>query len=156
MTVGVVVSVESLIGASDTPAELWDRNGMVPAEVARELAGEPQTLFFRLLTNPEGHLLDVTELRRFPSDKLGFAGRARSGSCVFPTCERPASLCDLDHHIPVPTGPTTAANLGPLCRPHHNARTFAWFACRRAADQTVWTSDYAESYRCTDLPLPRG
>jgi hypothetical protein len=40
-----------------------------------------------------------------------------------PGCRRRADLCDLDHTTPWPTGPTTASNLGPLCRRHHNQKT---------------------------------
>ena len=156
VSVGVVVTLEALIGASETPAELWDRSATVPAAVARELAADPDTLFVRLLTDPAGRLLDVTELGRFPSAKLGFAVRARSGSCAFPTCTRASSLCDLDHHEPVPAGPTTASNLGPLCRPHHNAKTFGHLEVRRIADATLWTDEMAHRYRCLDEPLPTG
>ncbi len=156
VTVGVVVTLEALIGASETPAELWDRSATVPAAVARELAAEPDTLFVRLLTDRAGRLLDVTELGRFPSAKLGFAVRARSGSCSFPTCTRASPLCDLDHHEPVPAGPTTASNLGPLCRPHHNAKTFGHLEVRRIPDATLWTDEMAHRYRCLDEPLPTG
>ena len=40
-----------------------------------------------------------------------------------PGCTRPAEECDLDHAVPWPDGPTSAANLGPLCRRHHILRT---------------------------------
>jgi hypothetical protein len=153
-TVGVVVTLDALRDASETPAELWDRTASVPAEVAREIAARPDTLFVRLLTDPAGWLLDVTELGRFPSDKLGFAVRARTATCAFPTCEMSASRCDLDHHEPVPRGPTRAENLGPLCRPHHNAKTFAGLACRRVADGYLWTDAHAFRYRCLDEPFP--
>ncbi|MFI5426205.1 hypothetical protein [Aeromicrobium sp. UC242_57] len=31
----------------------------------------------------------------------------------------PAEICDIDHRVPHPEGPTKADNLGPLCRRHH-------------------------------------
>jgi hypothetical protein len=40
-----------------------------------------------------------------------------------PGCRRQAIHCDLDHTIPHPRGSTTPANLGPLCRRHHNLKT---------------------------------
>ena len=41
-----------------------------------------------------------------------------------PGCNRQAINCDLDHTVPWPAEPgTVAANLGPLCRGHHNLKT---------------------------------
>jgi hypothetical protein len=68
-------------------------------------------------------LLDVTELGRFPSAKLRIAVQIKDGTCRFPTCSRPAQACDLDHQLPHPRGPTTGANLGALCRRHHQMKT---------------------------------
>jgi hypothetical protein len=89
----------------------------------RELASEPGTLFHRLLTDPAGRNLDVTELGRFPSDRLRLAIQARDGTCAFATCSRPADLCDLDHRIAHPGGPTRGDNLQPLCRRHHRLKS---------------------------------
>jgi hypothetical protein len=94
-----------------------------PADLVRDLAREPGTLFYRLLTDPLGHILDVAELGRFPSAKLRIAVNARDGTCRVPTCSRPAMECDLDHEQPHPRGPTTGANLSPLCRRHHRIKT---------------------------------
>ena len=66
-----------------------------------------------MLTDPQGNLLDVTELGRFPSGKLGTAIAFRDGVCANPTCTVPAYRCDLDHLVPVPAGATTAANPAP-------------------------------------------
>lgn len=85
----------------------------------RELAAEPGTLFYRLLTDPLGKLLEATEIGRFPSRKLRIALDARDGLCAFPTCGVPVSSCDADHVIPSPRGPTSAENLRHLCRRHH-------------------------------------
>lgn len=45
--------------------------------------------------------------------------RARDRVCRFPSCLLPAEVCDVDHAIPYPEGPTNAANLRVLCRTHH-------------------------------------
>ena len=107
----MVVSIQSLAGATNTPGQLMDRSAMVPAGTIRDMAQQPGTLFYRLLTDEQGNLLDVTEMGRFPSRKLGMAVKFRDGTCTGPTCTKPASDCDLDHLVPAPSGPTTASNL---------------------------------------------
>jgi Domain of unknown function (DUF222) len=161
--IGVVVPLTSLLGLSDTPAELADRSGFVLGEELQRLiaaALDPdsrdQVLFTRLLTDNGGRLLDTTELGRYPSTRLAEAIRIRAGSCRFPTCTVPADRCDLDHHQPVPRGPTSGSNMDPFCRRHHRAKTFAWLACLRDDHGIDWTLPDAEHYRCLDEPLPTG
>ncbi|MBC6458365.1 HNH endonuclease signature motif containing protein [Actinomadura sp. HBU206391] len=46
--------------------------------------------------------------------------QARDRTCAFPTCNRRATECDLDHTIPHHKGgPTCPCNLAALCRGHH-------------------------------------
>lgn len=73
--IGVTVPVTTLCGFDDTPGESLDRRFSLPADMVRELASEPGTLFYRLLTDPLGHLLDVTEIGRYPSRRLRFPRR---------------------------------------------------------------------------------
>lgn len=122
--IGVTIPLTSLASLDDTPGESIDHRFSLPAELVRELAAEPGTLFYRLLTDPVGRLLEVTEIGRYPSKKLHTALNIRDGVCAFPTCNVPAVNCDADHTIPVPRGPTTAANLKNLCRRHHRFKTF--------------------------------
>lgn len=89
------------VGAKKLPAD--DRT-LDNKRAVRELATEPGTLFHRILTDPLGHILDITELGRFPSPKLRIAVDIRDGTCRFPTCSRPAMDSDLDHRIPHPRG----------------------------------------------------
>jgi hypothetical protein len=119
VAVAVTVPVQSLLDLDNTPGQISGDGGPVPARVARDLLTLPDILVYRLLTDPVGNLLDVTQLGRFPTAKLGFAVEARDQTCLIPTCNRPAVLCDLDHTNPHPRGPTAYANLGPLCRRHH-------------------------------------
>jgi Domain of unknown function (DUF222) len=165
LRIGIVVPLSSLLGAGDCPGELADRSGLVPGEDLRQLiadaigsAGDQrdQVLFTRLLTDDGGRLLDVTELGRYPSARLAQAIKVRAGTCRYPTCTVPADRCDLDHHEPVPKGPTSAANLDPLCRRHHRGKTFAWLASVREDHGVDWTMPDAERYRCVDDPLPTG
>lgn len=121
---GVAVPITTLVGLDDTPGEAIDGSFSLPSDMVRELAAEPGTLFYRLLTDPLGRLLDVTEVGRFPSRKLRTAVDIRDGTCAFPTCNVPAANGDADHVIPSPRGPTSADNLRHLCRRHHRIKTF--------------------------------
>jgi hypothetical protein len=165
LRIGIVVPLSSLLGVSECPGELADRSGLVPAEELRRLIDDAfgsqgdrrdGVLFTRLLTDDGGRLLDVTELGRYPSARLAQAIKIRAGTCRYPTCSVPADRCDLDHHEPVPKGPTSAANLDPLCRRHHRGKTFAWLASVRDDHGVDWTMPDAERYRCVDDPLPTG
>lgn len=120
--IGVTIPLVSLAGHTNDPGVSFDGQFALPASLIRELACEPGTLFYRLLTDPLGRILDVTELGRFPSRKLRIAVQARDGTCTYPTCSRPAIDCDLDHEIPHPRGPTSGTNLKPRCRRHHRQK----------------------------------
>ncbi|HEU0288605.1 MAG TPA: DUF222 domain-containing protein [Nocardioidaceae bacterium] len=155
--VGVVVPVQSLFGVDDTPGELSDRSASIPAALARQIAAQPDTLFYRLLTDELGNLLDVTQLGRFPSDLLGFAVDMRDGTCRWSTCSTAASNCDHDHTIPAPTGPTNAANLGSGCRRHHRAKTHAGFKLEQSEPGAfVWQTPTGHRYTAEPEPLPTG
>ena len=161
--IGVVVPLASLLGATDSPAELADRSGFIPGETLRDLIAETldpdsrtEVLFTRLLTDNHGRLLDATELGRYASTRLAEAIKIRAGTCRFPTCTVPADRCDLDHHEAVPKGATSARNMDPFCRRHHRGKTFAWLAALRDDYGVDWTMPDAEHYRCVDEPLPTG
>jgi hypothetical protein len=121
--IGVTIAVTTLAGLDEQPGVSFDGDFVLPADLVRDLAAEPGTLFYRIITDPLGKILDITEIGRFPSPKLRIGIQIRDGSCRFPTCTRPAEACDLDHKIPNPRGPTTGDNLAPLCRRHHNMKT---------------------------------
>lgn len=161
--IGVVVPLASLIGATDTAAELADRSGFIPGEALKEQIAaaldadsSDEILFTRLLTDNKGRLLDTTELGRYPSARLAQAIKIRAGTCRYPTCTVPADRCDLDHHEPVPKGSTSGRNMDPFCRRHHRGKTFAWHACIRDDNGVDWTMPTADHYRCLDEPLPTG
>jgi len=155
VVIGVVVSIQSLAGATNTPGQLMDRSAMVPAGTVRDMAQQPGTLFYRLLTDEQGNLLDVTEMGRFPSRKLGMAVKFRDGTCSGPTCTKPASDCDIDHLVPVPNGPTTASNLNDKCRHDHRAKTHAGHRSSRTGEHaSSWTTPTGHRYLTADPPLP--
>jgi hypothetical protein len=82
-----------------------------------------------------------------PPARMAAMVRLRDQTCVFPRCGRPSTACDLDHIEPYvpsdeggPPGQTSPANLAPLCRRHHRAKTFGDFTYRRLGDGSYeWT-----------------
>jgi uncharacterized protein DUF222 len=155
--VGVVVPLQSLLGVDDAPGELADRSASVPAPLARQIAARPGTLFYRLLTDARGNLLDVTQLGRFPSELLGFAVDVRDGTCRWPTCTTAAAKCDRDHTVSAPDGPTAAGNLGNDCRRHHRAKTHAGYHVDQPEPGTfVWRTPTGHRYTVEPEPLPVG
>jgi hypothetical protein len=46
-----------------------------------------------------------------PSAALAEFVRLRDLTCRFPGCDKPAEVCDIDHTIPYPLGPTDPSNL---------------------------------------------
>ncbi len=155
VTIGIIVTAPSLFGFSNTPGQLMDRSAPVIADRVRELAQQKGTLFYRLLTDDNGNLLDVTELGRFPSRKLANAVKFRDGTCTGPTCTVPATRSDLDHIIPVPDGPTTAENLDDKCRNDHRAKTHGGHHTARTGPHTTkWTTPTGHTYTHTDMPFP--
>ena len=55
------------------------------------------------------------EPRYRPSEKLEWLVKCRDLTCRFPGCDQPADLCDLDHTVAYPVGPTHPSNLKCLC-----------------------------------------
>lgn len=132
--IGVVATLESLAGLTDEPGVALDGSFALPADMVRDLAAEPGTIFYRILKNPLGHILDIAEIGYRPSSKLRRAVEFRDGTCQFATCSRPAVECDLDHQIPWPHGPTHADNLQALCRRHHQMKTHLGISIGEASD----------------------
>jgi hypothetical protein len=105
-------------------------------------------------------VIDLNEARvvggYVPTDPLAERVRLTWPRCVFPFCTRRARRCDLDHRVPYPDGPTSTANLAPLCRTHHRMKTFAGWTYEPAATTEhgvptafTWTSPTGDHY-CVD------
>jgi hypothetical protein len=91
------------------------------------------------------------EPRYTPSRTIAEFVRCRDLTCRFPGCDKPAQVCDSDHTVPYPVGPTHPSNLKCLCRFHHLLKTF-WngvtgWRDRQLSDGTVvWTSPTGHTY----------
>jgi len=149
----VVVPLSTLAGASEEPGWLAGY-GPITADYARELAHDPTGTWRRLVTDPvSGQLLDYGTTRYRPPRHLADHVIGRDGECTFPFCTQQARRCDLDHIVAYPDGNTSAYNLHPLHRRHHNAKTEAgWRVSRHPhTGSSHWTSPMGRRYR-TDPP----
>jgi hypothetical protein len=92
-----------------------------------------------------------------PPDRMREGVILRDRHCVFPWCTRDARACDLDHIAPYvppdhggPPGQTRPANLAPLCRRHHRAKTHGHWRYRRRPDGTyAWQGPHKLTYLVT-------
>jgi hypothetical protein len=140
--VDVVVDLPTLLGLADHPAEL-PGYGPIPAGVARDWISDATT-WRRLVVDPTtGHLLDHGPRVRTPPPRLRRHVMARDLTCAFPGCSRRAESCDIDHVDPWRAagdgGSTSAANLQPLCRRHHNLKTRrVWRVVANHPDRVIW------------------
>jgi hypothetical protein len=115
--IGVLVPASALLGLSEDPATLGG-HGPIDADLARALAADGT--WRRILTDPEGAALAAADASVYrPGTILARHIATRDQTCRYPGCDRPAPRCDLDHTTPHPFGPTSAGNLGALCRRHH-------------------------------------
>ena len=130
----VTVPAATALGLSDQPGELTG-HGPIPASMARRLTAAGT--WRRVSVDPDtGTVTGVGRHAYTPSAALADLVRARDRTCRFPGCRHPARRADLDHLIPWPAGPTSAANLVALCRHHH-----------RLKHQTHWTVETTDSAR---------
>lgn len=100
------------------PMALMANGGVVPNPLLQQLIHDGAQVV--PLVKP----CDEAEPRYRPSVKLQRFIRCRDVTCRFPGCEAPAEVCDIDHGIRFPLGPTHPSNLRCLCRKHHLLRTF--------------------------------
>lgn len=129
-------------------AAVQDRDGATPVDdlagllgVRRvsgtALAGRPHVALVDGLSGQLLALSDAADLRNGrglgpgpppaapgyrPGDRLDRFVRHRDRRCRFPGCRARPTRSDLDHTVPWPAGPTSAANLACLCRHHHRLR----------------------------------
>jgi hypothetical protein len=80
----------------------------------------------KALTSPSLPLDIGAAIETIPAH-LRRAVTARHPHCAFPGCDQPASLCDVHHIVPRSRGgPTSLANLVPLCSFHHLTAIHRW------------------------------
>jgi len=145
------VELETLLGLSDTPAQLLTTltggHLHVTADTARRLSEIDGGVDLRLVVNdPDGRTVGVGRKRRIPPDWLRQAVLANQTMSTGPTTRRTASTrsarqCQLDHAQGWDDdGRTDADNLHPLAQTPHTSKTNGRVAVAIAPDgSATWT-----------------
>lgn len=134
VVIHVLAERSAVAGESQAPAYL-SGFGPIPAPLLRDLAMNANVKPLPLARHQ-------IESGYRPTRALAEFVRFRDLTCRFPGCDAPADVCDIDHTVPFPLGPTHPSNLKLLCRYHHLLKTF-WTGWRdkQWPDGTVeWTS----------------
>ncbi len=156
LTIDLVISDESLLGAGNEPAVLPDAPGAptIPAQVAREVVGHAldarTTTWIRsLYADPTGRLVAMTRRQRFVTGALAdFLKLRDQGLCRTPWCDAPVR--HHDHVTPAAhEGATSDENTQGLCQ-----------ACNFAKQADGWrhrtVHDDAEGRHTVETITPTG
>jgi hypothetical protein len=154
----VDVVVDLVLGIEPEDPAAVPGYGTVPADAAREMAADRNLV--RWLVSPDtGELLDVGAEVYEPSARLQRFIRARDQRCGFPGCGCRAESAELDHvrnfGTGVSAGKTVRANLGPLCRQHHNAKTHGHWSLvfDPHTGLRTWSSPLGRTYQKAATPI---
>jgi hypothetical protein len=137
--VSIVIPALTLLGHGDEPATLAGR-GPIDLDTACRLAGAASELV-RVLTHPVTGMVVTADSYR-PTASLRRYLAARDRHCQFPSCNRDARWCDIDHTEAWEHGGTsTPGNLAHLCRGHHTIKHHGGWKVRQTAPGVLeWTS----------------
>ncbi len=125
VTVDVVIPLATLARAGHQGGTIAGEP--VTDDVITDLIAEadPASTLRRLVVDTAGCIVDAGRTRYAISDVQRRLVALRDGTCRFPGCSRPAERCEIDHATPWDSGgPTDLANLGALCKHHHQLKTF--------------------------------
>src|SRR3954452_21412438 len=147
-SINVVISADTLLCLDDQPGHLTGY-GPITADTARRLAADRSGTWRRLLTDPDsGALLDISEHRYRPAQRLRDFVAARDDVCAFPTCNQPGYRCEYEHTTAYSQGGSTCRCNGALaCRRHNQCKLHTgWSYVRNADGSFTWTTDTGHSY----------
>jgi len=118
--------------------------GIVPAQMVDRIGSSARNKLVRM---PE----PAAEAGYRPSAALADFVRWRDLTCRFPGCDVRAEMCDVDHTLPYPQGPTHPSNLKLYCRAHHLLKTFytgptGWTDRQLPDGSVVWTAPTGHVY----------
>lgn len=116
--ISVLIDLPTLEGRAGNPATI-ENGGVITAEAARRLACDAEIA--RVLTNPDGSILELGRTARTASPDQWRLLRLRDRGCTWPGCDRPPGWCQA-HHIVwwEHDGQTDIENLTLLCSHHHH------------------------------------
>ncbi|HEU0286097.1 MAG TPA: HNH endonuclease signature motif containing protein [Nocardioidaceae bacterium] len=161
LEVGVVISASSLLGVDDQPAKVIGHQGgdygVLPAGLARELAGSESAWARRLVCDPlDGTLLSMdTRKRRFDGALRKFLLH-RDGTSRRPFSDAP--IYEIDHAIPYADGGSTAAANGHgLAKHDHRIRDLPRWRIEPIDGDTAkgcrWTTPTGHTYTSRPPPI---
>jgi hypothetical protein len=156
--VEIQVPLATLSGLADLPAQLAGF-GPVVADIGRQVTAQQADATWRFsVTNTLGEVIHHGITRRRPTTATAAYVRARNRTCIAPGCRRAAATCDLDHTTAwADGGPSTAANLGPLCGRHHRFKHTTGTDLISFAPGTYgWTTPAGMQYVTRPEPIPPG
>jgi hypothetical protein len=157
-TVAVTVPALTLLTEDDTtrhaaglPPATVEGLGPIPLSVAKQLCGNAEVGWMRVLTHPEtGIVLSVGRTRYRPPASLRHLIRWRADRCMAPGCTIPAHRCHIDHNIAWEHGgPTALTNHAPLCQGHHTIKHHGGWTIQHLPDHggaLLWTSPTGRKY----------
>jgi hypothetical protein len=150
--IAVVIPMLTLLGAGDEPATILGK-GPIDLGTATRLAGQ-QSIWTRILTDPLTDQVLATDDYR-PPRRLRRYLRYRDGRCRFPSCNRSAWRCDIDHTEEWHDGGRTRHdNLALLCRYHHVLKSLGrWKVTQPSPGTLEWVSPLGRVVR--DIPETR-
>ncbi len=138
-------------------ARLDNHRQLLTADTVREWCGTPGT---QVIVKPIIDLHDTVAASSYEvPDRIAARVKLTRTTCAFPHCTRPAETADLDHtveYVPTgsggPPGQTSTANLAPLCRHDHRAKTHPspagkpWRYRGLSPGHWLWTSPHGKHY----------
>ncbi len=119
--VNLTVPIQTVMGIGDAPGVL-SGGRVVPAGLARMIAQDPDATWHRMLTDPAGHLVELSTRSYRPTRAIWEQVVAEHGTCYRPGCDTPATEAELDHRLAWPAGDTVPENLWPACKSDHKAK----------------------------------
>ena len=143
-----IMADEATVRSDGTAPGFISGYGFLDSEAVREVA---QSATLRNVRHPgEGEV----EKSYRPSTALAEFVRLRDLTCRFPGCTTSAEVCEIDHTMPWPYGPTHPSNLKLLCKTHHLLKTFysgpnLWGDKQLPDGTVVWTSPTGHTYTTT-------
>jgi 5-methylcytosine-specific restriction endonuclease McrA len=135
-------------------ARLDNHRQLLTADTVREWCGTPGT---QVVVKPVIDLKETVAVSSYEvPDRIATRVKLARTTCTFPHCNRPAESADLDHTVEYSgTGPpdqTSTANLAPLCRHDHRAKTHPspagkpWAVRGLSPGHWLWTSPHGQQY----------
>jgi hypothetical protein len=142
---------------------LSEQGGTIAGEPAtadelRDLIADahPTSTLRRLVTDANGGILDAGRTRYAVTGIQRYVLDLRDGTCRFAGCTRPARWCEIDHATAWNRGGRTdLADLGNLCKHHHQLRTHGgWdITASTGTGACTWRSPLGRIYQHTPPDL---